>query len=304
MQATGRREGNADRKRRRTTMTRNRTHYTAALAGTILLIGTLTIPMSAQADAGKGPSGNQGSGITTYLATLPVEQVSTDEIAGLLFTREEEKLARDVYTELYAKWNLRIFRNIARSEQSHMDAVQLMIDRYEIADPSAGLPAGSFFDVHLQLLYDELVAKGSLSIVDALTVGAAIEDLDVSDVTALLESSDNVDLDTVYQNLAKGSRNHLRAFVDNLAVMEVTYVPAYLDQETFDAIVASDIEHGIYDAEGNPIATGTGPGNGSQGGNGNAGSGGNGNCTGDGTCDGSCDGSGNQGGNGNQGGRG
>lgn len=188
-----------------------------------------------------------------------------------------------------------------------MDAVQLMIDRYQIADPSAGLPAGSYFDVQLQLLCEELLAKGTLSIVDALEVGATIEDLDLRDVVALLDSSDNQDLDTVYQNLAKGSRNHLRAFVDKLAVLDVTYVPVYLDRETFDAIVAADMEHGFVDADGNPAVTGAGTANGQGPGNGGNGNGGNGNgdCTGDGTCDGSCDGTsnGNQGGHGNQGGR-
>lgn len=77
-------------------MKRNDRQYTAALAGTILLVGILTLPVLAQANGSKGASGNQGSGLITYLATLPVEQVSTDEIEGLLFTREEEKLARDV----------------------------------------------------------------------------------------------------------------------------------------------------------------------------------------------------------------
>ncbi len=280
-------------------MKRSGRHTTATLAATILLVGILSIPTFAQA-AGKGPSGNQGSGLTTYLGTLPVEEVSNDEIQGLLFTREEEKLARDVYTELYAKWNLRIFRNISRSEQNHMDAVQLMIDRYQIADPSAGLPAGSFFDVQLQLLYEELVAKGSLSVVDALEVGATIEDLDLRDVTALIETSDNVDLDTVYQNLAKGSRNHLRAFVDNLAVVQVTYVPVYLDQETFDAIIAADMEQGVYGAEGNPIGAGAGIGVG----NGHHGNG-SGPCNGNGTCgaNGTCDGSGPNGSQGGQGGK-
>lgn len=38
------------------------------------------------------------------------------EIEGLLFMREEEKLAHDVYLALYAKWGLPIFQNIAQSE--------------------------------------------------------------------------------------------------------------------------------------------------------------------------------------------
>lgn len=40
---------------------------------------------------------------------------------AILYMREEEKLARDVYEFLYAKWNVNTFGNIRRSEQTHMD---------------------------------------------------------------------------------------------------------------------------------------------------------------------------------------
>jgi hypothetical protein len=258
----------------------------------IVTIGATSAVFAQNNGNANGPAGNPGSGLLTYLATLPVEQVSAAETDGILFTYEEEKLARDVYTALGAKWNIRIFGNIARSEQTHMDAVKLMIDRYQIFHPEASLPAGSFQNATLRLLYAELVAKGSVSILDALRAGATIEDLDLRDVTALLGGSDNQDLDTVYQNLAKGSRNHLRAFVDSLAMQSVVYVPQYLDQATFDAIVAADPERGaILDATGTPIVSGTHVCDGTGNGSGN----------GTGTCDGRGSSSGNNG-NGNQGG--
>lgn len=301
-------------------MKRNNRQYAALVAGALLVAGTLSIPAFAQAAQGNGQNGSQGSGLTTYLATLPVEEVSAVEVEGLLFTLEEEKLARDVYASLGATWKVRIFANISRAEQAHMDAVKLMLDRYQISAPAAALPAGTFDDAGLQQLYVDLVAKGSLSIVDALEVGATIEDLDLRDVTALIASSDNIDLDTLYQNLAKGSRNHLRSFVDQLALLSVTYLPLYLDQAAFDAIIAAEMERGVYDAAGVVVVTGTGTGNGvcdgtgqgsgnAGGSNGNGGANGSGNgtcdgsCDGTGTCDGTCDGSGSaNGGNGNQGG--
>ena len=42
--------------------------------------------------------------------------------------REEEKLARDVYLTLYDIWGTPAFNNIASSEQTHMDAVLMLID--------------------------------------------------------------------------------------------------------------------------------------------------------------------------------
>ncbi|MDP2030099.1 MAG: DUF2202 domain-containing protein [Thiobacillus sp.] len=48
----------------------------------------------------------------------------------LLFMREEEKLARDVYLTLYETWGLAVFSNIASSEQSHMDALLKLLRTY------------------------------------------------------------------------------------------------------------------------------------------------------------------------------
>lgn len=45
-----------------------------------------------------------------------------------------------------------------------------------------------------------------------LHVGATIEDLDRKDLNDLLQKTDDADISMIYSNLAKGSRNHLRAF--------------------------------------------------------------------------------------------
>ena len=54
--------------------------------------------------------------------------ISDEEATGLIFMREEEKLARDVYLTLYDVWETAVFDNIASSEQTHMDAVLMLID--------------------------------------------------------------------------------------------------------------------------------------------------------------------------------
>ena len=68
--------------------------------------------------------------------------LSRAEVSALVQMREEEKLARDVYRALAAKWNLPVFRNIARAAQQHMNAVGVLLERYGIADPAAGKAAG------------------------------------------------------------------------------------------------------------------------------------------------------------------
>jgi len=136
--------------------------------------------------------------------------LTSEEEAGLLFMREEEKLARDVYLVLLDKWGLRVFENIAASEQRHMDAVLYLLGKYGLDDPV--LAPGFFQNTDLQDLYDDLVAKGEKSIVDAIDVGILIEETDIEDIEDLIGQTDKKDIIQVYTNLLDGSYSHLEAF--------------------------------------------------------------------------------------------
>lgn len=200
--------------------------------------------------------------LTALLPGLPYEEINARQIADLVFIREEEKLARDVYLSMYEEWGLKIFRQIARAEKTHMRAVLYHLNKYEIPDPAAGNGVGVFTNPDLQQLYDDLVLLGSLSVGDALKVGASIEELDIRDLRRALVSSDvvtaNVDLQTLYQNLLKGSRNHLRSFHKVLTRRGLVYEPQYLSQEDYDEIVYSAKEKGVVDAQGDYICGGEG----------------------------------------------
>ena len=171
--------------------------------------------------------------------------LSDAEVEGILYMREEEKLARDVYLTLYEQWEMPLFRNIADSEATHMEAVKSLIDRYDLADPAEDKGVGAFVDETLQGLYDQLVAEGSQSLSGALRVGAAIEEIDIIDLQEYIGQTDEEDIRVVYENLTKGSRNHLRSFVSTLSKQTgETYQPQYLDPATYDAIVGSETERG------------------------------------------------------------
>lgn len=224
---------------------------------------------------GNGGSGNRGgnggqgcSGLPAeHLDSLPVEAVSQVELDAIVFLREEEKLARDVYATLALTWNIPVFSNIARAEQQHMDMVALLLDRHGIADPVTDDNIGVFSDPELRTLFADLVRSGESSLEQALLVGATIEDLDIADIEEMIAESDNLDIAFVGYNLAKGSRNHLRAFSRALQMNGfAAYTAQYLTQDEVDAIIASDLERGvIFDEYGDVLATcavGQGPGNG------------------------------------------
>lgn len=158
---------------------------------------------------------------------------------GLLLMREEEKLAHDVYVVLAEKWGNRPFGNIVSSEQTHMKAVKTLLDQYGLEDPIANLGAGKFKNSTLQKLYLDLVKKGSTSRLDALKVGATIEDLDIFDLNRLVRETKNDSIRKVYGNLLGGSQNHLRAFVRSINRAGGTYKPQYISQTEFDQILGS-----------------------------------------------------------------
>ncbi len=195
---------------------------------------------------------NSESVLTSLVATLAAEEVSAEEEAGLLQIREEEKLARDVYQTLYQSSANEVFNNIAASEQHHMDSIKVLLDKYTIVDPVGANDVGIFTDPTIQDLYDTLIAAAALSPVEALKVGAAIEELEISDLTDLLAQADNIDILTVYQNLLKASRNHLRAFVSQIPADD-PYVPQYLTAEELQAILEAPLETGLYDQYGESL---------------------------------------------------
>ena len=182
--------------------------------------------------------------LSTQLAATPLSDLSTTEAEALVFMREEEKLARDVYQLLYAQWGQKVFNNIAASEQQHMDAVALLLARYNLPDPAAGAAVGVFADPELQQMFNNLMSQGQTSLIGALTVGATIEDLDIFDLQQRIAATDNADIALVFESLMKGSRNHMRAFMSQLVKQGAGYTPQYISQAEFDAIVNSPMETG------------------------------------------------------------
>ena len=153
---------------------------------------------------------NQTTG--TLIADIPLSELTDTQKEGLTFMIEEEKVARDVYKYLYEIHGTRIFGNIARAEQKHMDALQVLLDRYELEAPLTLDEVGVFENDELHELYDTLIVKGETSLSDALGVGVAIEEVDIADLEDMLNEGVPEDFTLIYENLLKGSYNHLNAF--------------------------------------------------------------------------------------------
>jgi hypothetical protein len=183
------------------------------------------------------------------------------ETTHLIFMREEEKLARDVYltmAEIYP--DLTVFANIAVAEQKHTDTMAKKLAQFNIPDPSTddtvGVFTGEEWGPYFTSKFEILVALGNSNALNALYVGALIEELDMHDIVncpvIIVETDNGVDegecgmdytdaqaLIQSYGKLLEGSKNHLRAFVGNieLVIGEGNYVAQYLSQEEVDEIL-------------------------------------------------------------------
>jgi hypothetical protein len=215
---------------------------------------TTTEPQTATTDSvatvdEQGATSMQQETLEAVLAELPTNDLTGEEMAGLKFMREEEKLAHDLYTELESEFGYRVFENIAASEQTHTDAVALLLKKYDISDPVTG-ERGTFSNEDLQSLYDNLLKAGIESAEAALKVGAEVEEVDIVDIQKRAEATDEEAITLVYDNLIRGSRNHLRAFVRVLEREGGNYSPQHLSQSEYDDIISSSIEQGSENRQG------------------------------------------------------
>jgi hypothetical protein len=189
------------------------------------------------------------------------------EETHLVFMREEEKLARDVYLTFAGMYpGQPVFNQIATtSEQTHTDTIRDKLAQFDVEDPnpdtndlpdSIGIFTGATYGAYFTDKFRTLVARGSKGELEALYVGALIEELDMYDIVQCpkviasmyddigeggcgLAYTDENALINAYSSLVDGSELHLRAFVGQIeAVIGAgNYEAQYLTQQEVDTIL-------------------------------------------------------------------
>ncbi|MDI1324652.1 MAG: DUF2202 domain-containing protein [Algoriphagus sp.] len=173
---------------------------------------------------------------------IVVNQLSSAELETLLFTREEEKLAHDVYTYAFEKYGTFIFQNIGNSETQHVNSVLAAMNSFDVADPLMGSTAPGIFTIPaLSNLYQTLITRVNISQKEALLVGLYIEDLDINDLNNALAETQIPQLIRVYENLKCGSNNHMRSFENLASTLGVTYDPEFISLELYNSIINSPL---------------------------------------------------------------
>jgi len=210
------------------------------------IIKSLLAVSSAILIVGCGSSGSENDS-STSTSDLPSQvqdaidaprSILSQELTNTLsYMGNEERLAYDVYNELYRQYGTKQFTNIAtKSEYKHITAVQQLVQKYKMNDdinftnvdlpalgymntPIEDMQAGTYDIAKIQKLYDDLIAIGSTSEIDALKVGCMVEVVDITDLDAyiiLAEQSNASDVIDVFNFLRDGSYTHYWSFDEGL----------------------------------------------------------------------------------------
>jgi len=186
-----------------------------------------------------------------------------NEQTHLVFTCEEEKLARDVYRVLGRRFpEIGAFAEMEASKEHSRCAVLDLMRKYRVSVPRVNDNVGVFswgiYGRYFTEKYLAFTSQGSGSPLDALYVAAFMEELNILDINdcpkVIVDISNgineaaacgrnytrNPDVLQIYDSMLEESRKHLRLLVNDIELQIGTgkYQAQLLQQETLDDILA------------------------------------------------------------------
>jgi len=213
----------------------------------LTVIGTGACNAAAKAAAGKD--------------SAPV--LDFNEQTHLVFICEEEKLARDVYRVLGRRFpEIASLAVMAENKEASNCAVQELLHKYRVSVPRVNRNVGVFswgiYGRYFTEKYMVLTGQGSSSPLNALYVGAFIEELNILDIKECpkaivdiangindtsacgIEYTDNPEVQDMYEELLDESREHLRLLVKDIEQLigSGKYQAQVLQQNEVDAIIS------------------------------------------------------------------
>lgn len=179
-----------------------------------------------------------------FNSSIIYSQYTEQEKTDLLFTLQEEKLAYDFYSDMYTKYNSKVFENIMEAEKVHQQHVLDLLNNLNIDVGDFSSAAGEYSNKDIQELYNMLSEIGSYSYTDALRAATKYEEQDIQDLRNFYNQSENQQVKDLYGCLEKATHNHLRAFVKNLKKEGINYKPKVLSEDDYNTIINSEKETG------------------------------------------------------------
>jgi hypothetical protein len=165
-----------------------------------------------QGNGGQGRGAGMGTGVRADLTDVASGTLTDTQKSAVAALAAEEKLAHDLYVAFADQYSTRAFTRIANAETQHLAELRTILERYSIADPTAGLAAGTFATAATQDLYNKLLADGSAGVDAAYAAARTVESTDITTLQSSVVGVTAPDVLQVYANLLAGSQRHLVAF--------------------------------------------------------------------------------------------
>jgi hypothetical protein len=152
-----------------------------------------------------------GAGLAAGTSQMAAGALTAAQRTELARLAEEEKLNHDLYTAFAKAYSLPLFENLAAAEANHLQALRALMDRYGIADPTAGKAAGVFASATVQAAYDRLPAQGKNGQQAALAAAQIVEKNTIARYSDALGGLNAPAAERVYSNLRAAETRHLAA---------------------------------------------------------------------------------------------
>lgn len=163
--------------------------------------------------------------------------LSSMEKEGLVYTIEEARLAQNVNSFLFDKWEAPSFEYVMNDETNNMYKFQKLIKRQGGADPLEYAVYGKFNITSMQDIYNKYKKIGKNSLLSGYYVSMTLEEQNYVNMEKRIGDSSNSELIKLYNNRLSDIGNHIRVLNKHMKKLDVAYEAQFMSKEKFNNIL-------------------------------------------------------------------
>lgn len=138
------------------------------------------------------------------------ESLTGQELEGLLYMAEKQKLQRDVYAGMYERTYSPIFNELYLADRNNFELVSGIIESYGQKNPVLNKGVGDFKRVEIQAIYDEFNSTTFSNQIELLNFAVKMEHGTATEIRAFMsEVNGNEDISQLYTELLSGLYDQL-----------------------------------------------------------------------------------------------
>jgi hypothetical protein len=168
----------------------------------------------------------------------PQNRVSADSLTAsqVRYLHDQEKLAMDLNWEFQWMWEESIFQTLGAMERRHMDELLTWMNARGLTPLVTSRSEAVYGDDDHLEAWDQLLSRGSASLLEAYRANAYMEEWDITEIRALMESTNEQSLVNVLERLLAGAEKHLQMLVSRIQGLGHVYQAQMLRQSDVDQI--------------------------------------------------------------------